>query len=58
MRRAKDSSASAASRGFRNSICATKINAADVAKLQSALPNCKITVDPAIQAELDKMKKR
>ena len=34
----------------------TKVTAAGVAKLQAALPNCKINVDPAIQAELDKMK--
>ena len=33
-----------------------KVTAAGVAKLQAALPNCKIVVDPAIQAELDKMK--
>jgi Leucine-rich repeat (LRR) protein len=35
----------------------TKVTAVGVAKLQAALPNCKITVDPAIQAELDKLKK-
>ena len=34
----------------------TKVTAAGVAKLQAALPNCKIEVDPAVQAELDKMK--
>jgi serine/threonine protein kinase/Leucine-rich repeat (LRR) protein len=33
----------------------TKVTAAGVAKLQAALPKCKIIVDPAIQAELDKM---
>jgi hypothetical protein len=36
----------------------TEVTAAGVAKLQAALPNCKIAVDPAIQAELDKSKKK
>jgi formylglycine-generating enzyme required for sulfatase activity len=35
-----------------------KVSAAGIAKLQAALPKCKISVDPAVQAELDKMKKR
>ena len=35
----------------------TKVTAAGVAKLQAALPKCKISVDPAVQAELDKMPK-
>jgi serine/threonine protein kinase/formylglycine-generating enzyme required for sulfatase activity/Flp pilus assembly protein TadD len=34
----------------------TKVTAAGVAKLQAALPNCKITVSPEVQAELDNMK--
>ena len=34
----------------------TKVTAAGVVKLQAALPDCKITVNPEIQAELDKRK--
>jgi hypothetical protein len=35
----------------------TKVTAAGVAALQAALPKCKITVSPAVQAELDKLTK-
>ncbi len=36
---------------------AGKVTAAGVARLQAALPKCKIAVSPAIQAELDKLSK-